>query len=134
MTIVAPRQWRNWRENLRGLKKNMEYLLSTSDFQPKLNFVPQTSKTIISVLKSLHPVHFNPLSYIACYVGTPYHIQLVMVHKSQHFYKFVCYKSFILMKPNDVHFLRKRFYPNIFIIHVQKFLFLKFCCVICKYV
>ena len=125
----------------KGAKQIYGILNFNHKFLGEAQLRPQTSKMIISVLKLLYPVQFNPLSYVACYVGMCCHIWSIIANKNQHFYKFDCYKSFTLMKLNDVQFLRKVVDPNIFIIHVQNFLFwkkklcrhkLKFYCVMCE--
>ena len=55
-------QWRNWSENVRGVRQ-IYWILNLEQ-----KFSLQTFKMIISVLKLLYPVQFSPLSYVACYV------------------------------------------------------------------
>ena len=107
-------QWQSWNENLRGAGQTYGILNLDQIFSSETQLCPQTFKTIISVLKVLYPVQFNPLSYVACYVGTCCHIWSIIVNKNQQFYNFDCYKSFTLIKTKSCTMLRKRVDPNIF--------------------
>ena len=82
----------------------MKYLILTKNFHPKLNLVLKLSKRSFQSSNFFYLVQFNPLSYVACYVGTCCHIWSIIVNKNQQFYKFDCYKSFNLMKLNDEQF------------------------------
>ena len=118
----------------------MKYLILYHKFSAEAQLHSQTFKMIISVLKFLYSIQFNPLSYVACYilarVVTSSQLWFVKINIS----KFDHYKSFTLIKLNDVQFLRELIrtylYTRIKIPFFGKKLYrhkLKFCCVICKY-
>ena len=68
-------------KKFKGARQIYEIVNFNLKFTAEAQLHPQTSKTIILVLKFLHPLQFNTLSYVKYHVGTLCHIYSVMVHK-----------------------------------------------------